>query len=234
MRKFFLLLLLSPLISLASNSDLREMESFIKLNITGPIEVEYEPGDTYSVHLQAKGEYNLENIVTKVEKNELKINVSKGKTEGMDLLITVTAPELKEIRSATGAKLICHEMIEIDHVELRAFAGGEIWLKYAAKSIEATVNQGGHITIFGNTDKLIASVNTGGTIAATHCVAQNAEARVKAGGDIFTQPVRKLDAKVTAGGTIHYYGDPEEEKTKTTLGGSIEAVKKVPEFREDF
>ena len=73
------------------------------------------------------------------------------------------------------------------------------------------VNDGGRLTLEGDFPRqaqLAAAVSNGGAIDARPLGADRVTASVGQGGMIFARPMQRLDAAVSQGGAITYWGDP--------------------------
>jgi hypothetical protein len=237
---FFLLMMMayaaqSQQVARQTITGTRSVEPFTEINVSGPLSVEIIHGDAQQVAIEAEVGVDASGIGAEVKKGVLHIQVNKGNYQDKYVVIHVTVTSLKSIKAKTGAKVRIPEPVSMNGaLEASVQAGGYIWMKAGHKLLTVSVNQGGNITLFGETEMLSASIVTGGTIAGYHCKAKTVEASVKAGGDLFCQPIEILNAKITAGGSIFYYGKPATLNDKVQLGGKLIQIDALPEFREDF
>jgi hypothetical protein len=219
----------------AQNTENRTITgTFHSLNLAGAVRVEVVLGTPGTITFRAlREDMDFSGISTTIKKGVLHIRVEKGAYQDKQYVIVVPVQSLQAIQVSTGARCTVKESIGADQMDVRVGAGGQAWLRVAHKIVNATVSKGGHITLIGTADQLNAKIVTGGTIGAYHCKAKQVEASIKAGGDIFCQPIALLNAKISAGGNIYYYGEPKEILQKISLGGKLNKTEALPEFRED-
>ena len=68
-------------------------------------------------------------------------------------------------------------------------------------------------------------VNSGGACEAETLISEQTKASVTAGGLSYVNASKLIEAKVTAGGIIRIYGNPNKIITKKTIGGQIFEMK---------
>ncbi len=222
------LLLLFAFGAQSQNKKTFELSEFNTLKVTGYIDVNIIHSDEeFKVVASNDIKMDFNNLDVDLDGLDLKLSIKKGdfKEHPVQVDVYLNLESLSDVKAFGNANITLKskESLEISKIELNAQAGGHLFFYLDCGSVEATVSQGGRIALEGFANNLEANVNTGGTIAAMNLEAQNVVAKIKAGGEIFVLPVKKLDAKVTAGGRITYRGNPEELKTKT-LGGTIEKM----------
>lgn len=219
----------------AQNSETRAVVgAYHSINLAGAVRVEMVKGEPGTVTFEALTEdIDFSGISATVKKGVLTIRVDKGAYQNKQYVIRVPAQIIQSVRVSTGARLKMSESLGSDMIDVRVAAGGDAWMRVAHKIVNATVSKGGHITLIGKADNLNAQITTGGTIGAYHCKANQVVANIKAGGDIFCQPIALLNAKISAGGNIYYFGEPKEIQQKIALGGKLNKMESIPEFKED-
>ncbi len=212
----------------------RKVEPFEGITASGPVEVEIRYGDQQLVSITTPGNEDVSNLTTKVKNGVLTIGSDKGNYQDKNIKVLVVTSKIEEIKVRTGARVKVPELPNNKDacVSLTVIAGGLIWFRAEHKAVEARVSQGGNITLFGSAQILDAAIATGGTIAGYHCKAETVHAAVKAGGDLFCQPIEFLSANIFSGGSIYYFGKPKSMTDKIKLGGKILQIDALPEFEE--
>ncbi len=228
MRTIALLFLLATSVAFGQKEKAYEIDEFNSIKSTGYIDVEVILGDGFRVVASNDIEMDFNNLTVDLDGLDLKLSIKKGdyKEHPVQVKVYVESLEtLTEVKAFGNANITldAKNSEETSKIKLNAQAGGHIFWYLDCVTVEATVSQGGRIALEGHAHNFEGKVNTGGTIAAMNLEAQNVVAKINAGGEIFVLPIKKLDAKVTAGGIITYRGNPEKIKTKT-LGGTIEKM----------
>ena len=92
------------------------------------------------------------------------------------------------------------------------------------------VSNGGTMQTTGafSQDKIDASVEQGGRLDIRSIAADAVVATVYSGGGILTNPRKTLDATITSGGSITYWGDPRVNKTVRDGGGVQRGIQNSP------
>lgn len=143
-----------------------------------------------------------------------------------DLNITIYAPNIHKVDARSGAQIRVEKSFILNNstVTLSSASGGKIQANVDTPWLEATVSQGGSVSVQGNATLFEAKVKTGGTIGSVNLNAKKVEAQINLGGEIICYAEEILKASVSGGGTISYTG-PAEVTESIKLGGTIEKMK---------
>lgn len=142
-----------------------------------------------------------------------------------DLNITIYAPNIHRVDARSGAQIRVDKSFVLTNstVVLSSASGGKIQATVDTPWLEATVSQGGSVSVQGNAALFEAKVKTGGTIGSVNLNAKKVEAQINLGGEIICYAEEILKASVSGGGTISYKG-PAEVTESIKLGGTIEKM----------
>jgi hypothetical protein len=142
-----------------------------------------------------------------------------------DLNITIYAPKLNKIDARSGAEIRVDKSFVLNNstITLSSASGGKIQATVDTPWLEATVSQGGSVSVQGSATLFEAKVKTGGTIASVNLIAKKVEAQINLGGEIICFAEEILKASVSGGGTISYMG-PAVVSESIKLGGTIEKM----------
>lgn len=173
-------------------------------------------------------------VVTIIKGTTLKVRMKAKLQKGVSVIVEVSYKNLIEIEANTGATIETKHQVFGDKLTLTATTAGKIMAKAEVTKLKITSGQGSQVFADGKCDKLDCAVNTGGMINANKLTAKTANARVLGGGRCEVRVIKNITASATAGGRIIYYGNPEHEKIKTTLGGVIEKKSYNKPYGEDL
>lgn len=224
---FTILSILISFLVLSQETTKRELNKFDQLTVTGNFQVEIEQSDRNEVEIMVHSdEVDLDKLSFTYKNNMLTIKYQGSFVSdvSLQLVIYYSSPILL-IDARRGVQIRMKNAGEYDKaVSYNADSGSKIKIdNITAPIIEAKLSKGGSIRISGSTPIFNSSVKAGGTIGAKDLKADEVNAQVLAGGDIFCAPIKTLDAKITSGGTISYKGDPKVVE-KVSLGGTIKKL----------
>ncbi|WP_452221632.1 head GIN domain-containing protein [Lacinutrix salivirga] len=160
-------------------------------------------------------------VVNKNGKLKIRMNLDRA-FDGNKTFVAVHYTTLDVIDGNEGAKIIGNELIEQDHIELRAQEGAQLLIGLNVNTVEIRAVSGGIIETKGKANKQDITLNTGGIYEGKEFLTKTTAVKVRAAGEAEVNASKSVDAKITAGGDIYIYGDPEKINKKTTFGGRIE------------
>ncbi|HXH20353.1 MAG TPA: head GIN domain-containing protein [Chitinophagales bacterium] len=206
-----------------ANKEVRKPGAFSSLKVYGRFDVILVKGEEESVTLESE-KTELDNIVTEVEENKLKVRMKMTYFQDKDVKVVVTYKQLEEISAGAGAHIDAGT-IEESKVILKANSGSQISAEVIAGWLEAESTQGAIMHLSGKVKSIDATVNTGGQLNGFQLNADSAKVKVMMGGLAKVTVKEKLDANVTMGGNISYKGNPREVKRSDTMGGTITEIR---------
>ena len=223
--KKILSLLIALVISVsifAQDAEVRDLREFDRVIVYDGITVQLVPSDKYSV--KVSGAY-IDKMSTQVSGNTLKIKMNFGSSfKGEDNHVIVYYDnKLYEIKACEGSSITSNEVIKADNLILSSKEGADIDLKIKAKDLTSKSYTGGNINVEGKTKNSFVEVYTGGKFDGIKLEAQYGEVKVNAGGRAEVTVEDVLDASVTMGGNIYYYGKTKSVNQSVSLGGKIES-----------
>ncbi len=145
--------------------------------------------------------------------------VVKSSSSG-DIVLSGSSQDLKANASSSGD--IEMQNLGSNTTHLKASSSGEIELSTQAQSLFAKASSSGSIELSGSGQELTGKASSGGEIEAKDFKVKNAEVKVSSGGEITVFTSHHLKAESSSGGSINYYGDPQQkEVNRSTSGGEI-------------
>lgn len=145
--------------------------------------------------------------------------------DGTKTFVAVHYTNLEVIDGNEGAKIVGNELIVQDKIELRAQEGAVLKIGLDVKNLEVRSVSGGIIATKGKAQSQEIVLNTGGIYEGREFETENTIVKIKAGGEADVNASETVDARVTAGGDIYIYGNPNNVTKKHTFGGKIEIKK---------
>jgi hypothetical protein len=156
---------------------------------------------------------------------KLKIRMKFDKTfNGTNTFVAVYYTSIDIIDGNEGAFISSNELIEQNQIELRAQEGAQLKIGLDVDQVTIKAVSGGIIETRGKAISQNITLNTGGVYEGKSFETQNTTVNIRAAGEADVYASKTVDAKVIAGGDVYIYGNPENVKEKTTLGGRIKRV----------
>ena len=208
---------------LAQREDVRTLEPFDKISVFGNIEVELIKGDAEKL-IASSAEIDLSKISSRVEKEELKINMTSDLfRSSQKVRIRIYYKNFVAISSTGGANIFSEPVIKGERLDLHAASGGNITLDIDLKQLEASVGEGSVITLNGNVGYQKVTATSGGAYSAFELIGDDAVVKANTGGKIKVYAGHLLDATASTKGYVGYRGSPEKTNFSSNLGGEIKA-----------
>ncbi|SRX72555.1 head GIN domain-containing protein [Aequorivita antarctica] len=200
-----------------------EVGDFSELKVYDLITVKLIPSDENRVVIAGK---NTEYVKTINDNGVLKIRMElEERFDGNATTVTVFFKNIAIIDANEGSKIYSETEIRIASLELKTQEGGKIDIAVATENLNIKSVSGGVIEVKGTTQRQDININSGGVYEAKELISKETYVTVTAGGSATVFATDIVDAKVTAGGYITVYGNPNEVKKKKLAGGKIEIVK---------
>ena len=165
---------------------------------------------------------DIEDVEVINKDGKLKIRMKLNKSfNGDRTFVSVHYTKLDIIDGNEGAYITSNELIEQNQIELRAQEGAHLKIGLDVDQVDIKAVSGGIVETRGKAISQDITLNTGGIYEGKAFETKNTSVSVKAAGEAEVNASKTVDARVTAGGGIYIYGNPENVKEKTTLGGEI-------------
>lgn len=207
--------------STLSAQDVRKLQAFDAIHVSGDIDVLLEKGDTETATIEAHG-ISEDKVSVFVKNGKLKVQLVDGFFyKNVDVKVKVTYRNLRELQALAGADVTAAELIEADLFAVKAGSGAEVSLELKVNNLSASASEGGELELSGSTESQEASALTGGQYDALNLQCNRTQVRANTGGKAAVVALQSLDASVHTGGEVVYSGDPEERNTRNALAGEI-------------
>lgn len=211
------LLFLAPLYA----QDVRKLQPFDEILVTGDIEVLLQKGEEESATVEANG-ISADKVSVFVKNGKLKVQLIDGFFyKNVDVNVVVTYRSLRLVNGMAGSRIKSDAVIEADLFAAKAGSGAQVELAVKVNSLSAMASEGGELELRGTTTSQNATASTGGVYSALDLQCDQTEVRASTGGKAKVVALKSLDASVNTGGEVAYSGDPEVRNTRNLLAGEI-------------
>lgn len=206
----------------------KDLEPYKKLIVTGQMTAEITEGDDFKVTAFVDGEgLEAEKLKFDYDGDELTIGYEGKLLKELEIHLELEAPSLSELEAANRAEIKMKKPIgsDYDGLAFTARSGGKMIARFNhVPWVKAEIKRGGSIRLIGSTALLNLDISTGGSIGAVRAEAERVNASISMGGEIICKADKELYAKIRAGGSIHYKGDPETLEEDIKLGGNLKKL----------
>ncbi len=208
-----------------TSSQERNVGSFNRINVSGPIEVLITQSNTTSVKIE--GDENLLKYV-EVENDGGELNIQPKKRYNLRprsaLRVHISAPQYEFFGVAGSGKIKSLTQINNNN-ELRIdIAGsGTIELNIDVPSIDSEISGSGTVILNGTTRNFKNEINGSGDVRAFNLLSENTEVEIAGSGDAEVYASKQLNVKISGSGDVAFKGNPVV-KQSTSGSGNIKKV----------
>ncbi|WP_292948192.1 head GIN domain-containing protein [Olleya sp. UBA1516] len=203
----------------AQNPKNKNVGDFNEVKVFDLIKVSLVKSDENKVMITGEDVDDVEIII---KNNTLKVRMKFDRSfDGTKTFVAVHYTDLKVIDANEGAIVVGNELITQDSIELRAQEGASIIVGLDVNTVNVRAVSGGIVETRGKAKTQDITLNTGGIYEGRDFETKNTTVKVRAAGEAEVKASDSVDARITAGGTIDIYGDPQIVTKKHTFGGSI-------------
>lgn len=217
-----LLIMMVPLLAPGQEIADRKPGEYERVRVFGKMNVRMIPGTEPNVHIEAKG-VSLEKIKTSIDDGELKVKLSKLFASDAEVYVEITHGELKGIEALGDADVVFDKPVIAPRFDIQSTMGSIVELAIETQHLDLKAYQGGQVQVKGSTDSLDAFVNTGGILSGTDLVCQRVGIRMNTGGKGEVTVEKELEATVNTGSDFSYFGRPASTDIRTSFGGTVSA-----------
>ncbi|MGB5821562.1 MAG: head GIN domain-containing protein [Saonia sp.] len=197
----------------------KEVGDFNEIKVFDLIEVNLIKSDENRILIKGDNVYDIK-WVNKNGVLKLRMQLEK-KFQGEDTLIEVYYTDLDIIDGNEGAKIVCNELVERDHIELKAQEGARIKIGMDVENVDIRAVSGGIVEASGLAKNQVIVLNTGGIFEGRELKTEYTSVKISAGGEAELYASDQVDINVRAGGDVYVYGSPKQVNKNTLAGGRI-------------
>jgi len=195
--------------------------NFEAIDVNQGIEVHLTMGD--DVELTVEADENLQDIIiAEVKDGTLHIYAKKNIWSSKSRKVYVTALDVHEISTSSGAEVISENTISSNDLKLSATSGSDVRLQLMVDNLICSATSGADAILKGRASNFTASSTSGGHINAKGLKTKSCNAKATSGADIYVNVSGSLDASATSGGDIKYIGNPKTVQRNVSSSGGIQ------------
>ena len=200
-----------------SASEVRELKSFNEIEISGPYQVILTQGETESIQISASDDVRNQ-IITKVEGNELKVYHRGKLNDAGSITITIQFKQLKEITCNGAVQLLTGTPMKSEKLDVNLTGASTVTLEVTAGEVDVDVAGSSNITLSGKTEKLELEISGSGKVSATGLETKNCDVDITGSGKAAVNTNSMLSVTITGSGAVSYYGEPQVTRNITGSG----------------
>lgn len=209
----------------SAQTEIRNVSSFNKLEITDGVEVIYTQGETFSLKAEASDALGLATLLTESKNKTLKISCDGN---GCELAkVYITAPEIVSIKAGRNSKVVVVDRMTAGKFELNlasnsTFNGivtaGETTLKGRSGSIfnirlttgavTGNFQSGAKVNLSGTADKSEISTSGNALCNARNFITKKVNVIANGNAEVIVSANEKIEINVSDEASVRYFGMP--------------------------
>ena len=198
----------------------RELGEFSKISVSRGMNVYISQGTSSKVVVKAD-ENLLKVIDTYVDNETLKVTALKGIRNATSNKVYVTVTDLENIKSTSGSNIFSEDSLKTGNLEIKSTAGSNVRLLLESGELIISAAAGSNIFLNGRAKSVTMKATSGSNIKAGDLHAENCDAKVSSGANIWIKVQNGLTAKASSGGNLFYSGEPNPLRVTKSSGGNI-------------
>jgi hypothetical protein len=190
-----------------------------QIKVSGNIHLTLLPSD--DTYLEFETEEFPESLTIEQDKSQLLLRSKTELKQSPALEVKLHHKSLTGLEITRGAVVQSSDTLHYDVLSLKVETGGKVEITVATDSLNARVNEGSDIILYGTTRILQVNANTVGNCLAYELRAVHAWVKASTGSQVKVNVTGLLNANASGTSFIGYLGEPEVKEFKTSLGGKI-------------
>lgn len=198
----------------------RDLKDFDKISVTRGMNVYITQGPSQKVVVRAD-ENLLDVIETTVSDGTLKVTCNRGIRKAESNKVLVTVPNIELVKSTAGSNVFAEDTLNLKTLEIRSTAGSNIKLVLIAEELNVSAMAGSNVFLIGTSESFTAKANSGSNVKAGDLRAATSDLKASSGANIWINVQKELNAGVSSGANVFYYGNPETTNIEKSSGGNV-------------
>ncbi len=163
----------------------------------------------------------LDVIETTVSDGTLKVSCNRGIRKAESKKVLVTVPNIELVKSTAGSNVFAEDTLNLKTLEIRSTAGSNIKLLVNAEELNVSAVAGSNIFLNGTSESFTAKANSGSNVKAGDLRTLSCDLKASSGANIWINVQKELNAGVSSGANVFYYGNPETTNIEKSSGGNV-------------
>jgi Putative auto-transporter adhesin, head GIN domain len=203
----------------------RSIGSFSRLRVENGIDITLNPAARESLSLEVDG-YELEDIVTEVVGDELRISVVDGARRvfsrgSRSARVNVDFVSLTAIEASGGSDVRGRGEMSADDLVVHASGGSDVDLAAQARRLELAATGGSDVTLRGKAESLEVTASGGSDLSAAGLETRSAVLQVSGGSDATVTVTDSVTVNASGGSDVHVAGNPAQRNVRSDRSSDV-------------
>lgn len=199
-----------------------QLDAFTDVNVAGNFKLILLQGDSHSVRITTDDNL-MEYVMANVSDNKLTIRFDNTKYLHKRIDIYVTFAQLENLTLTAGSRATTEAPVKGSYLKHSVRSGGHSAIELEYDEIQLDAFAGSHVELSGTVRKLNIESNSGAQVKASGLIATECRLSSSSGAlnEVYASNV--IDASLSSGSQLMYYGNPQEKNISTSSGGQASA-----------
>ncbi len=216
----YVTLLFSVLKLYAQEGSVRSLAPFTSISVAEGINVKLKAGTEPQAKITAHN-IDLEDILTEVSGNRLKVHLEGNHHTNIKVTVEVTYTNLTSVKASSAASVVSMGIITADEFSVSASSAADINLTLEANKVTVDGSSAADIELAGTVKLQTVDLSSACDYKAYGLESKGAVVSVSSAADAHINVSESLDAHASSGGSIRYKGKPKKLYERTSSGGDI-------------
>ena len=171
--------------------------------------------------MEFETDQDLEGLTVESKDGELFLKTKSDLKKEPPLKGKLLYRTLTRIEVTKGAHVQSTDTLKADILFLKAETGGKAELTVLTDSLSARINQGADVILYGKTRAQSVNAYTWGNYLSYDLDVVNTFVKAATGAQVKVNASGILDGNATSKATVGYWGEPQQKKIKTSVGGEV-------------
>lgn len=196
-------------------------ESFDKIDASTGVNVIITQGTPEEIVVETDDNV-MKYVITKVEKGTLIIKVKRNTNIMSSIDVKVQMPQIASLEASSGATINTQNIIRGTSITMKSTSGSDINAELEYENVSCETSSGSTMIVSGKALQLQTNSSSGSEIDTNRLAANEILSKASSGSGTRVNPIVKLDAQASSGGSIEYVQMPKSLTKKESSGGSVE------------
>lgn len=221
MRQIFSLTLLFILVFRLHAQDQNQVIEvpFQQLKVVGNIRLVLIPSENQILEFEA--DQDLEGLTVESNEEVLFLKTKSDLNKEPPLKGKLFYTTLTHIEVTKGAHVQSNDTLKAQILSLKAETGGKVELSVFTDSLTARINQGADVILYGQTRTQSVNAYTWGNYLSYGLDVVDTFVKAATGAQVKVNATGILDSNATSKATVGYWGEPQQKRIKTSMGGEV-------------
>jgi hypothetical protein len=193
---------------------------FTKLYIAYGFTAEVKASTTYKI--EVKADDNLFDYISVTKQGELlTVRMKPGSYSQSHLQVTISMPVLKDIKLTDGGKTEVSGFSSSNDLNVWLADGTKLTGSITAQNVKITLTDGSYIELNGSGNNFNLVNRNGSRADLQNFTVVNADVSISDGGNLNIRATGTLNADLTAGSRVIYFGNPTLGNIKLAAGSTV-------------